>query len=71
MAYYFTVESKRDEFIPIDIKDSIYFQILKRKYEKPCAYSLEEIDNFTMMFDNELELRHILISEGLLPIKMQ
>lgn len=68
MAYYLTVESKRDEYIPLEINNSIYFQIIKRKYDKKCAYTLEEIDHFTMMFDNESELRHKLICEGILPI---
>ena len=71
MAYYLTVESKRDEFIPLEINNSIYFQIVKRKYDKKCAYTLEEIDSFTMMFDNELELRHALICEGILPIELR
>ena len=71
MAYYLTVESKRDEFIPLEIKHSIYFQIVKTKYDKKCAYTLEEIDNFTTMFDNELELRKALIYEGILPIDLK
>lgn len=71
MAYYFMVESKRGKFIPLEIKKSIYFQIEKTKYSKTSAYSLDEIDNFTMMFDNELELRSILISEEILPIDLK
>ena len=70
MAYYLTVESKRDEFIPLEINNSIYFKIVKRKYDKKCAYTLEEIDNFTMMFNNEIELRQTLIREGILPIEL-
>lgn len=69
MAYYFMVESKKGTYIPLEIKNSIYFQILKTKYTKPFAYTLEEIDNFTMMFNNEQELRNVLISEGILPMK--
>ena len=69
MAYYFTVETKRGEFQSIDIKNSIYFQNINRKFKKPCAYSLDEIDNFTMMFDDEIELRERLVEEGILPLK--
>ena len=69
MAYYFTVETKRGEFQPIDIKNSIYFQNINRKFKKPCAYSLDEIDNFTMMFDDETELRERLTQEGTLPLR--
>ena len=67
MAYYFMVESKKGTYLPLEIKKSIYFQIIKTKYNKPFAYSLEEIDHFTMMFNNEQELRNILITEGILP----
>jgi len=70
MAYYFMVESKRGKYIPLEIKNSIYFQIEKTKYSKPCAYTLEEIDSFTMMFNNEQELRNVLTSEGLLPTEL-
>lgn len=69
MAYYFMVESKRGKYIPLEIKNSIYFQITKTKYSEPFAYSLDEIDQFTMMFHNEQELRNVLISEGILPIE--
>ena len=69
MAYYFTIETKRGEFRPISISDSVYFQNEVRKYKKPCAYTLEEIDNFTMMFNNEIELRERLTQEGTLPLK--
>ena len=69
MAYYFTIETKRGEFKPVSISDSVYFQNTIRKYKKPCAYSLEEIDNFTMMFDDELELRERLVIDGTIQIK--
>lgn len=69
MAYYFTIEIKRGEFRPVNISDSVYFQNVVRKYKKPCAYTLEEIDNFTMMFNNEIELRERLVEEGTLPLK--
>lgn len=71
MAYYFMVEPKRGKFIPLKIKNSIYFQTEKTKYSKECAYSLEEIDNFTMMFNHENELRNALVLEGLLPIELK
>lgn len=69
MAYYFMAENKRGEFHPINISNSKYFQDINKKYKKPCAYTLEEIDRFTMMFDNELELRERLVEEGTLPFK--
>lgn len=69
MAYYFMVEKKRGEFQPIDIcKSKYYFN--GRKYDKKCAYSLDEIDSFTMMFNNEEELRKVLVNEDLLDIEL-
>ena len=68
MAYYFMLETKKSNFKPINIVNSKYFQTQTKKYIKPFAYSLEEIDNFTMMFDNEIELRERLIEEGILPV---
>ena len=69
MAYYFTIEIKRGKFRPISISNSVYFQNTVKKYKKPCAYSLEEIDNFTMMFNNETELRERLVEEGIVAQK--
>ena len=70
MAYYFMVESKKGKHLPLDIKSSIYFQPTKTKYDKPCACSLDEIDGFTMMFDNESELRHVLMTDGILTMEL-
>lgn len=71
MAYYFMVESKRGQYLPLNIKKSIYFQPVSSKYKKTFAYSLEEIDSFTMMFNNETELRNVLIQEQLLTQKLK
>ena len=70
MAYYFVVESKRGQYIPLEIKKSIYFQTIKQKYKKSFAYSLDEIDSFTMMFNNEQELRDSLIKEEILSLEL-
>jgi len=66
MAYYFMVQPKIGTYEPIEIKNSIYFEVEKRQYVKPCAYSLSEIDSFTTRFNDEIELRDTLLSEGLL-----
>ena len=39
MAYYFMVESKKGTYIPLEIKQSIYFQTVKTKYTK-------KVDNY-------------------------
>ena len=70
MAYYFMVEGKKGKHIPIEIGNSKYFQDKIRKYKKAFAYSLQEIDKFTMMFDNEIELRERLCEEGILPFHL-
>ena len=69
MAYYFMVEKKRGLYQPLNIASSKYFQTIP-KYKIPCALSLKEIDNFTMLFDNEEELRKILVSEAIIPIEL-
>lgn len=70
MAYYFMSEITKGKYRPINISNSKYFQDYTRRYNKPCAYSLEEIDRFTMMFDNEIELRERLVEEGTLPFSL-
>lgn len=70
MAYYFMSEISKGKYRPIEISNSKYFQDYIRKYKKPFAYSLQEIDKFTMMFDNEIELRERLVEEGILPFHL-
>lgn len=66
MAYYFMIESKKGKYEELNISDSKYFQSVNRRYKKPCAYTLEEIDSFTLMFNGEDELRNILYREGII-----
>lgn len=68
MAYYFMSEVSKGKYRELNISNSKYFQDINRKFNKPCAYTLEEIDKFTMMFDNEIELRERLVEEGILPL---
>lgn len=70
MAYYFMSEVSKGKYRPINISNSKYFQELNRKFNKPCAYTLEEIDKFTMMFEDEIELRERLVEEGVLPFSL-
>jgi len=68
MAYYFTVEEKKGKYLPLDIKKSKYFT--KQSKFKNLGLSLQEIDLFTTMFNNEEELRASLLKEGILPLSM-
>lgn len=70
MAYYFMSEVSKGKYRELNISNSKYFQDINRRYNKPCAYTLEEIDKFTMMFDNEIELRERLVEEGILPLSL-
>lgn len=70
MAYYLMVEKKRGIYQPINIKNSKYYQPKNNKFNKPCAHSLQEIDEFTMMFNDEIELRERLVEEGILPFSL-
>ena len=67
MAYYFTVSKKKGEYTPLDITKSKYFTKLSRF--KGLGLSLQEIDMFTMMFNNEEELRNAMYSENILEPK--
>lgn len=69
MAYYFMAEKKRGEYLQLDIRKSKYFPTIP-KFNKPFAYTLQEIDTFTMMFNNEQELRNTLIEERILPSEL-
>lgn len=64
MAYYFTVSKKKGEYTPLDITKSKYFTKLSKF--KGLGLSLQEIDMFTMMFNDEEELRNSLYSEHIL-----
>lgn len=67
MAYYFTYQKKKGEYIPIDITKSKYFTRLSNF--KGMGMSLQEVDMFTMMFNDENELRRALFKEKLLEHK--
>lgn len=64
MAYYLTVSKKRGEYTPIDITKSKYFA--RTSIFKGTGMALQEVDLFTMSFNNEKELRRALFKEGLL-----
>jgi len=68
MAYYFMVE-KRDRtnkrnYVAIDVSKSPCFSRLSNLKEN--RFKLQELDYFTMMFNNEEELRRHLFKEGLI-----
>lgn len=70
MAYYFMTEATKGKYIPIKVSNSKYFPYPEQKDKKSFSYKLPEIDAFTMMFDNEIELRERLVEEGILPVAL-
>lgn len=70
MAYYLMVEKKRGVYQPLNISSSKYYLSRTKSFNKPCAHSLQEIDEFTMLFDDETELRKRLNEEGILPCSL-
>lgn len=64
MAYYFTVQKKRGEYTVIDITKSKYFSRISNL--KGTGMSLQEVDLYTMMFNDEKELRKALFKEKML-----
>ena len=67
MAYYLTIEKKKGEYTPIDVTQSKYYTRLSNF--KGAGSSLQELDVFTMMFNNEEELRKALFKENLLEMR--
>ncbi len=67
MSYYFMVQNKKGEYIPLDITKSACFTRMSNSKGKNCT--LNEIDVFTMMFFDENELREMLVKEGILPLE--
>ena len=68
MAYYFMVEKKKGQYIPLDITKSKCFS--RTSNLKGIGAKLQEIDLFTMMFYNEKELRDLLLKEGILSLEL-
>jgi len=64
MAYYLTVEKKKQEYLPLDITKSSCFTRLSRL--KGMGSEINEIDMFTTSFNHEQELRLHLLSNGIL-----
>lgn len=62
MAYYLTIGNKNKI---IDLTKAKYFTKLSN-FKTPGACSLKEIDGFSIMFDNEEELKEQLFNENLL-----
>ena len=68
MAYYITVESKKSEYIPLNITNSKLFTRISNL--KGNGSTLEEVDIFTMMFNDINELKERLIKENILDYKL-
>lgn len=60
------VEKKKGDYQYLNIENVYGFKGMQ-KYTKSGAYTLQEIDMFTMMFNNEEELRNALVSFSVLP----
>lgn len=66
MAYYLTIKEKNDYKL-LDITSLEEFT--KQSKFKNASYSLEEIDNFTSRFENELSLKRKLFDAGIITIE--
>jgi hypothetical protein len=62
------IEKKKGQFQTLNI-DPIFNDWYKKKYSKIGAYSLEELDSFTMQFDDEIELRKVLLDYDVVKIE--
>lgn len=64
MAYYLTIEKRKGEYTPLEITSSKYFARVSNLVNNGAT--LEEIDIYTMMFNDEGEFRKALFKEGLI-----
>ena len=64
MAYYFMVEKKRGQYLPLDITRSACFT--RESKLKGIGCQIREIDLFTSSFNHEKELREHLLLTGIL-----
>ena len=62
MAYYFAVETQKNNYNAINIKRSRTYSHNSYMYENPFACTLKEIDKITTTFKTEEELRLALIN---------
>lgn len=63
MAYYLTIQKGKNEYKEINISSLNEFKRLSKFKD---SYSLEEIDMFTSMFADEVNLKEILYDNGLI-----
>lgn len=66
MAYYLMAKDKQGSYKSLNIEKSSLFKS-ERKFKKPKAYTLQEIDRFTSEFEDELHLKQHLLSQRILP----
>lgn len=64
MAYYLTIR-KNKEYSKLDISSLQEFK-KESKFKDKNSYSLQEIDYFTSCFNNEIALKKILLSHGII-----
>lgn len=62
MAYYFAVETEKNNYNAVNIKRSRIYSNQVYVYDNPFACTLKEIDEITSTFKNEEELRLALIN---------
>jgi len=62
MAYYFAVETQKNNYNALNIKRTRTYSYEAYRYENPFECTLKEIDQITTTFKNEEELRLALIN---------
>ena len=63
MAYYLTIQKNRNRYKEINIS---LLEEFKRISKFKNGYSLEEIDYFTSLFDDEVHFKEVLLDKGLI-----
>jgi len=73
MAYFLQAKTNNGGYKTLDIKKSTVFQenYISKTYKKVGGYSIQELDYFTMLFDDEQKLKNHLLISGILPYNLE
>lgn len=73
MAYFLQVRDEFGNYRTLNIMKSDVFQskLITKTYKRAGGYKLNELDQFTMLFSDEKDLKHHLISCGILSVNFE
>ena len=69
MAYFLQLKNDNGNYRTLDIEKCDLFQSknITKTYKRSGGYKIQELDRFTMLFDDEQDLKKYLFNAGILP----